>query len=89
MLTKSQKIVYVFGAWMLAVLTILVLLNNIIFEYFFAFSFIGFLIIVELSGPFTVRPAWTSRINIVIAIGAIAFAVIILNNVLTILSINL
>jgi predicted membrane metal-binding protein len=89
MLTKSQKLVYVFGAWMLAVLAVLVLLNSLIFEYFFVFSFIGFLIIVELGGPLTVRPVWTSRINIVTAIGVMAFAVIVLNNVLTILGINL
>jgi hypothetical protein len=89
MLVKSQKLAYVFWVWMMAVLAVLVLLNNVNLEYFFTLSIIGFLIIVELSSPFTVRPPWKSRINIVIAIDVMAFTVIILSNMLAILNITL
>ena len=53
MLTKNQRLVFAFGGWALLILTILILLNSLDFEYFFVLCLIGFLIIVELSGPFT------------------------------------
>jgi hypothetical protein len=89
MLTKSQRLVYVFGVWMLAVLTVLALLDSLSLEYFFVLGLIGFLIIVELSGPFTVKPAWRSRVNIVIAFGVLVFAFIVMTKVLNILGITL
>jgi hypothetical protein len=45
--------------------------------YFFILCFIGFLIIVETTGPFTTRPRWKSRVNALIIIGLIIFAVIV------------
>ena len=89
MLIKSQKMVYIFGGWILGVLTLLAMFNSISYEYFFVLCLIGFLIIVELSGPFTVRPAWRSRVNIVIAIGVIIFSLIVIKKVLDILNITL
>jgi hypothetical protein len=81
--------VYIFGGWILGVLTLLAMFNSISYEYFFVLCLIGFLIIVELSGPFTVRPAWRSRVNIVIAIGVIIFSLIVIKKVLDILNITL
>lgn len=89
MLTKSQRLVYVFGGWVLVVLSLLALFNSINYEYFFVLCLIGFLVIVELSGPFTVKPAWRSRINIVIILGVLLFTLIIVEKVLAILNISI
>jgi hypothetical protein len=89
MLTKSHSLVYVFGSWMLVVLAVLALLDSLSIEYFFVLSLLGFLIIVELSGPFTVRPAWRYRVNIIIAFGIVVFAFIVMTKVLNILGITL
>ncbi len=89
MLTKSQRLVYVFGGWVLVVLALLALFNSVNYEYFFVLCLIGFLVIVELSGPFTVKPAWRSRVNIVIALGVLIFTIIIVEKVLAILNISI
>lgn len=89
MLTKSQRLVYIFGGWVLVVLSLLALFNSINYEYFFVLCLIGFLVIVELSGPFTVKPAWRSRINIVIVLGVLLFTLIIVEKVLAILKISI
>jgi hypothetical protein len=89
MLTKSQRLVYFFGGWVLVVLALLALFNSINYEYFFVLCLIGFLVIVELSGPFTVKPAWRSRVNIVIILGVVLFTLIIVEKVLAILNISI
>jgi general stress protein CsbA len=89
MLTKSQRLIYTFGGWVLIVLTLLTLFNSLSLEYFFVLCFIGFLIIVELSGPFTVKTKWRSRINIIIAIGVLIFALIITKKVMDIIGISI
>jgi len=73
---------------MFVVLSLLVLFGSINYEYFFVLCLIGFLIIVELSGPFMVKPAWRSRVNIVIAIGVVIFAFIVLKKVVDIIGIS-
>ncbi|BAI60948.1 conserved hypothetical protein [Methanocella paludicola SANAE] len=87
MLTRSQRLVYIFGGWIFVVLALLALFDSISYEYFFVLCLIGFLVIVELSGPFTVRPAWRSRVNIVIILGVIVFSFIVVEKVLAILGI--
>jgi hypothetical protein len=89
MLTKSHRLVYVFSGWVLAVLSLLALFNSVNYEYFFVLCLIGFLVIVELSGPFTVKPAWRSRVNIVIILGVLLFTLIIVEKVLAILNISI
>ncbi|CAJ36749.1 hypothetical protein [Methanocella arvoryzae] len=86
MLTKNQRLVLAFGGWALLTLAILVLLNSLDIEYFFVLCLIGFLIIVELSGPFTTKPKWRSRVNIVILAGVAIFALIVVRKVLEIIA---
>jgi len=74
-----------FSAWVLVVLTVLVLLQSLNYEYFFVLCLIGFLILVELSGPFMTKPVWRKRINIVIAISVVVFAFIVYTKVMEIL----
>jgi len=85
MYTKSQWLVIIFSGWVLTVLVLLSVLNSLDYVYFFILCLIGFLIIVEVTGPFTTRPRWKSRVNVLIVIGLIAFAAIVLTKVMEII----
>jgi hypothetical protein len=74
---------------MFVVLALLVLFQSLSLEYFFVLCLIGFLIIVELSGPFTVRPEWRKRVNMAIVVGVLVFGLIVAKKVLDILGIAL
>ena len=87
LLTKSQRIVVIFGAWAFFALALLAVFGSLTFEYFFVLCLIGFLVIVELSGPFAARPRWRSRVNAVILLGVVVFALIVAGKVLAILGI--
>ena len=88
MLTKGQKIVYTFSGWIFLVLSLLLLFESLNFEYFFVLCFIGFLIIVESSGPYTIRPKWKLWANIFILLGAVIFTLIMAQRVIDIISYN-
>lgn len=88
-MTKSQRIVVIFGAWVFLALAILAVFGSLNFEYFFVLCLIGFLVIVELSGPFSSRPRWRSRINLIILFGAAIFCLIVAGKVFDILGIRL
>lgn len=88
MLTKGHRIVFIFGGWLFLVLVLLLLFRSLSLEYFFVLGLIGFLIIVELSGPYTVRPKWRLWVNIFILLGTIIFAIIVAKKVLEIIGIN-
>lgn len=89
MLTKSQKLVFISGAWMLLALTLLTLLHMLSYEYYFVLCLAGFTLIVLSTGPFTVKPAWRSRVNVVLILGALAFAAIVVKEVLDIVGMRL
>jgi hypothetical protein len=89
MLTKSQKLVFIFAAWVLLSLTALTLFHMLSYEYFFILCLIGFPIIVLAIGPYTVKPAWRSRANIVVIVGAFAFAALVVVEMLDIVGIRL
>jgi hypothetical protein len=89
LLTKSQRIVVIFGAWAFLTLAILAVFQSLSIEYFFVLCLIGFLVIVELSGPFASRPRWRSRVNVVILLGVVMFSLIVVKKVLDILEIRL
>jgi hypothetical protein len=76
LLMKSQRIVVIFGAWAFLALAVLAVFGSLSYEYFFVLCLIGFLVIVELSGPFASRPRWRSRVNAVILPDVVVFALI-------------
>ncbi len=88
MLTKSQKLVFIFAAWALLALTALMLFHLLSYEYFFFLCLIGFPIIVLAIGPYTVKPAWRSRANFIVLLGAFAFAALVVIEVLSIVGIR-
>jgi hypothetical protein len=85
MLAKSQRLVIALSIWIFTVLALLIIFRSLSFEFFFILCLIGFLIIIELSGPFLVKPKWRSRVNIIVVLGVIVFAVIVFARVMEII----
>jgi len=72
-------------AWMLATVLCLALLGSLTLELFFVISLIGFLVVTELTAPFTVTPAWRGRLKWIVALGLAVFAYIVVRRILAIL----
>jgi ABC-type enterochelin transport system permease subunit len=82
---RRQQFVYGQTAWMLTALLLLAVLNALSLELFFVVSFIGFLVIVELTAPFQVTPRWRSRLKWLILLGLAVFGAIVVRRILEIL----
>lgn len=72
-------------AWMLATIVVLVALGSLTSELFFVVSLIGFLVIVELTAPIAVTPAWRRRLPWLIGIGLVIFGAIVTRRILSLL----
>lgn len=72
-------------AWMATVIITLTLLDSFTYELFFVVSFIGFLVVIELTAPFNVTPRWRSRLKWIILLGILAFGFIVVKRILAIL----
>jgi len=70
---------------MFGVLLMLVLLDSLTGELFFVISLIGLLIVIELTAPFHVTPAWRKRLWVLIGLGLLGFGVIVIRRILEIL----
>jgi hypothetical protein len=82
---RRQRFIYGQTAWMLATIVCLTLLGSLSLELFFVVSLIGFLIVVELTAPFSVTPEWRSRLRWIIVVGLIGFGYIVVRRILEIL----
>jgi hypothetical protein len=78
MLTRSQKLVIRFGAWALIVQAVLTLFGVLDYQLLFLLDLMGLAIIIELTGPYLIRPLWKSRLNIVLFAGMLVFIIIVL-----------
>lgn len=72
-------------AWMLGVILILAVVGSLELELFFVLSLIGFLVVVELTAPIAVTPAWRRRLPWLIALGLLVFGAIVIRRILAIL----
>ena len=72
-------------AWMVATVLILTLLDALSYELFFVCSLIGFLIVTELTSPFTVTPTWRHRLRWLVLLGLVGFAIVVVRRILEIL----
>ena len=61
---RRQRFIHANTAWLLAAVLALTLLDALTIELFFVISLIGFLVVTELTAPFSVTPEWRSRLNI-------------------------
>ncbi len=66
-------------------LLVLSVLGSLSLELFFVVSLIGFLVVVELTAPFTVTPAWRRRLVWLVGIGLAVFGYIVVRRILEIL----
>jgi len=82
---RRQRFVYAQTAWMLGSLVVLLLLNSLSMALFFATSFVGFLVVVELTAPFDVAPRWRSRLRWVVLLGLVGLGYVLVRRVLEIL----
>ena len=72
-------------AWMLLSLLGLALLGAYGHELFFVLSLIGFLVVTELTAPFSITPAWRRRVQVLIVLGLLVFGYIVIKRILEIL----
>lgn len=82
---RRQHFVHGTVAWMLAAALVLALLDALELELFFVVSLIGFLVVVELTAPFNVTPAWRARLKWIILVGLAGFGYIVIKRILEIL----
>jgi hypothetical protein len=82
---RRQRFIYGQTAWMLATIVCLTLLGSLSLELFFVVSLIGFLIVVELTAPFSVTPQWRSRLRWIILVGLLGFGYVVVRRILEIL----
>ena len=72
-------------AWMLAAVLGLVLVDSLTLELFFVVSFVGFLVVLELTSPINVTPRWRRRLYLLVGLGLVVFAYLVVRRVLEIL----
>jgi hypothetical protein len=82
---RRQRFVHGQTAWMLATIVGLAALDALSLELFFVVSLVGFLVVVELTAPFSVTPQWRSRLRWIILAGLAVFGYIVVRRVLAIL----
>ncbi|WP_256546726.1 hypothetical protein [Halobellus inordinatus] len=82
---QRLQFVHATVAWTLGVILILALLESISYELVFVTSLIGFLVITELTAPFSISPAWRRRLLYIIGLGLVGFGYIVIRRILEIL----
>lgn len=82
---RRERFIHGTVAWMLAAIVALALLDALRLELFFVVSLIGLLVVVELTAPFNVTPAWRRRLRWIILVGLVGFGYIVIRRILEIL----
>lgn len=82
---RRQRFLLATTGWLLLTVISLTVLSSLTLELFFITSLIGFLVVIELTAPFSVTPRWRSRLRWLIAVGLIVFGYIVVTRILQIL----
>ncbi len=82
---RRDRFVHATLAWLLGSVLLLTSLGSFSLEMFFVLSLTGFLIVTEVTAPFSVTPAWRSRLRWFVAAGLLAFAYLVARRVLSLL----
>ena len=82
---RCQRFIHGQIAWMLVSILVLAALQSLSLELFFVLSFIGLLVLIELTAPFNVTPTWRRRLKWLIIVGLIVFTFIVVRRILAIL----
>lgn len=86
-MTTQRRQQFVAGtmAWLLGAALVLALLDALSYQLFFVVSLIGFLVVIEVTAPFGVRPRWRRRLRWLIVLGLLVFVAIVVYRILSIL----
>jgi hypothetical protein len=68
-------------AWMLFVVLALELLNSLTVSLYFILSYIGLLVVIELTAPFAVVPTWRPRLRWLVLLGLSVFGYLALRRI--------
>ncbi|WP_049972846.1 hypothetical protein [Haladaptatus cibarius] len=71
--THRRQFVYGQCGLMLVAAALLSILGVLTVETFFIVSFVGFLMLLELTSPAYVRPQWQSRLRWILLLGLLMF----------------
>lgn len=82
---RRRQFVHAQTAWMLATALVLALLESLSYELFLVVSFIGFLIVTELTEPVALTPRWRRRIWWLVPPALIIFGLMILRRIVSVL----
>ncbi|KCZ72803.1 hypothetical protein ANME2D_01238 [Candidatus Methanoperedens nitroreducens] len=82
---RQHRFIYILSAWMLTVLFFLIIGNNLDLEMFFVLNLIGFLVLVEITTPFSFKPEWKQRLKWVVLTGTILFLYIVAKKIIRII----
>lgn len=87
MMTTQRRIQFIYGqaAWMLTAVLVLTILDTFSYELLYVVCFIGFLVVTQLTSPFTIQPRWRSPLPWLIALGVLVFGIIVVRRILAIL----
>lgn len=82
---RRQRFIHAMTAWTLGVVLVLVLVGSLSYELVFVLSFIGLLVLTELTAPLNLTPQWRRRLFWLIGLGILVFGLIVLRRILEIL----
>jgi hypothetical protein len=84
---KKQIMIAVLIIWLLLVIFLMIVAQDISLEIFFVLWMIGLFVIVELIGPSFVQPSYLRYLKFLVAVSVMIFAVIIAQKLMEIFSI--
>mgnify|MGYP000013984749 CR=1 FL=1 len=87
-MAKRRRFVHANFACILAGALVLALLDSLTYELFFMTSLLSFLIVVELTEPSSITPAWRRRLKWLALIGMLGFVYFVIQRALTVLSLE-
>lgn len=73
---RRLRFVHAQVAWMVATVLGLAVLGAFSFDLFLVLSFLGVLILAEVTSPVNVTPAWRRRLRLFVVLGLVGFAVV-------------
>ncbi len=80
-----ERLVHGQVAWMLSAIFVLSVLGQLSLPIFFVCTFVGFLIMIELTAPVTVTPKWRARLKWFVILGLILLGYILIKKMLSLL----
>ena len=82
---RRFRFVFAQSAWMVLVALALTLFGSLTPSLYFIASYVGLLVLIELTAPFAVAPAWRLRLRWLVLLGLSVFGYLAVRRVLDIL----